>query len=377
MGALSFQPRSSLRRGYSITVIALLVFGTFQIAFLALHAIFDFAPIVLLIEAVLAVLITTICLALIIWDDRQAKQAEEVADRQLSHLANFATDLYWETDLEGFIITTGGRLMKTIFPDESIVLGEHYLKVINLNDHEREKMLTALESVKPYSDILSVLRDPNGKAYHISLSATPRFNQNGDVIGYLGVGTNVMRRIEDQTRLRYLAEHDMLTGLSNRYAFQTRIEDNIRRLGEDENVGLLVIDLDNFKTINDTHGHQIGDALLNQVAKRIRKTIRGEDWAARLGGDEFVIVCKAIPNPMDACLLASRLVAALSRPFQIGELKLDCSASVGVACTPANATDSSTLIKYADLAMYEAKGSGRGCYRLYEAPKSPDPFAMN
>ena len=231
MGALSFQPRSSLRRGYSITVIALLVFGTFQIAFLALHAIFDFAPIVLLIEAVLAVLITTICLALIIWDDRQAKQAEEVADRQLSHLANFATDLYWETDLEGFIITTGGRLMKTIFPDETIVLGEHYLKVINLNDHEREKMLTALESVKPYSDILSVLRDPNGKAYHISLSATPRFNQNGDVIGYLGVGTNVTRRIEDQTRLRYLAEHDMLTGLSNRYAFQTRIEDNIRRLG--------------------------------------------------------------------------------------------------------------------------------------------------
>ena len=377
MGALSLKSKSNLRRGSSITVIALLMSGTLQIAFLALHAIFQFAPIVLFLETGLAVLITLICLALIIWDDRKASEAGDIADRQLSYLANFATDLYWETDLEGMVLTGGGRLMKTIFPGEDAVVGQHYLNVINLYEHEREKMLTALSEIRPYSDILSVLRDPNGKAYHISLSATPRLNQNGDVIGYLGVGTNVTRRIEDQTRLRYLAEHDMLTGLSNRYAFQTRIDENIRKLDEDENVGLLVIDLDNFKSINDSHGHQIGDALLNQVAKRIRKTIRGNDWAARLGGDEFVIVCQAIPNPMDACMLAARLVTALSRPFQIGELELECSASVGVACTPAQAMDSSALIKCADLAMYEAKGSGRGCYRLYEAPKSLDSFHAN
>lgn len=374
---MSSKSKPNLRRGLSITVIALLVFGAAQIAFLAAFAIFEFSPTVLFLETGLAVIITLICLALISWDDRKATEAGEVADRQLSHLANFATDLYWETDLEGFIITSGGRLMKTIFPEEDAILGQHYMKVINLNEHEREKMLSALGAIKPYSDILSVLRDPKGKAYHVSLSATPRFNQNGDVIGYLGVGTNVTRRIEDQTRLRYLAEHDMLTGLANRYAFQMRIDENIRKLDEDENVGLLVIDLDDFKSINDTYGHQIGDAVLNQVAKRIRKTIRGKDWAARLGGDEFVIVCETISNPMDACMLAARLVTALSRPIQIGELELECSASVGVACTPAQSLDSGTLMKFADLAMYQAKGSGRGCYRLYEASKDPDSIHLN
>ena len=129
-----------------------------------------------------------------------------------------------------------------------------------------QKMTAALREIKPYSDILSKLHDPQGKRYFISLSATPRFNASGDIVGYLGVGTNVTRRIEAQGRLRHMAEHDMLTGLANRYSFQNRIDGDVSESDDDDNVALLAIDLDNFKSINDTYGHPAGDALLNQVA---------------------------------------------------------------------------------------------------------------
>ncbi|MEP1144780.1 MAG: sensor domain-containing diguanylate cyclase [Henriciella sp.] len=343
-----------------------------QLIFLSLDAVFHFSHQVLIIEAAAALIVTFGCLAIVAREDRRLANAAVLAESQLSYLADFATDLYWETDLAGIVITAGGRLMPKIMPDKNRIVGQHYLKIIKLEAAERQKMMIALRAIKPYSDIVSVMHDPDGKPYHISLSATPRFDQAGEIIGYLGIGTNVSNRIEAQGRLRYMAEHDMLTGLANRYTFQTRIDDDILSTGEDENVGLLVIDLDNFKSINDSHGHQAGDALLNLVAKRIRKTIRGDDWAARLGGDEFVIVCRNIPNPMDACLMAARLVTALSRPFQIGGLELSCSASVGVACAPLHAKNSRLLMKYADLAMYEAKSDGRSCYRLFEAPTGSD-----
>lgn len=321
-----------------------------------------------MLEVAASLLVTIGCVAVVARENRQTGEADAIAERQLSHLADFATDLYWETDLEGYVITCGGRLMNTIAPNTNTVIGHHYLDIIKLEEREMEKMLTALQSIQPYSDILSVFKDPVGKKYHISLSATPRLNRDGDVIGYLGVGTNVTRRIEAQGRLRHMAEHDMLTGLANRYAFQNRIEKDIEKSDEDDNVAMLAIDLDNFKAINDSFGHQTGDALLNMVANRIRKTIRGDDWAARLGGDEFVVVTRNTPNPMDACLMASRLVTALSRPYKIGGTELHCSASVGVACAPLHAGDSGTLMKFADLALYDAKGSGRSCYRLFEAP---------
>ena len=360
------------RNGYSVAFYALIAFGLVQLAFVSFDIVYGLSHQVLLFEVLVSLLITMGCVAIIARENHRTELADETADRQLSHLADFATDLYWETDLEGYIITGGGRLMSTIAPDKSTIIGHHYMHVIKLEDREREKMLAALQAIKPYSDILSVLQDPAGNKYHISLSATPRLNRHGEVIGYLGVGTNVTRRIEAQGRLRHMAEHDMLTGLANRYAFQNRIERDISNSSEDENVAMLAVDLDNFKMINDTYGHQAGDALLNQVAKRIRKTIRGDDWAARLGGDEFVVITRNTPNPMDACLMAARLVTALSRPYQIGGIDLVCSASVGVACAPLHAGDSATLMKYADLALYEAKGSGRSCYRLFEAPTGSD-----
>jgi len=376
MGNFVNSDQSSDKKGVSFPLVALIVFGVLQLAFLALDAVFQFPHWVMMTEAAAAFFVTLVCVAIVARAEKRVGEADAIAESQLSHLADFATDLYWETDLEGMIIAAGGRLMSTIFPDKSRVLGQHYMDVINLEEAELEKMLSALQEIKPYSDILSKMLDPQGKRYFISLSATPRFNASGEVIGYLGVGTNVTRRIEAQGRLRHMAEHDILTGLANRYAFQNRIETDVSASDEDDNVALLAVDLDNFKAINDTYGHQAGDTLLNLVAKRIRQVTRGKDWAARLGGDEFVVVTHDVANPMDACLMAARLVTALSRPYQIGGLELHCTASVGVACAPIHARNARTLMKCADLALYEAKGDGRSCYRLFETP-SDSAMAMN
>lgn len=376
MGRFAFSSPSHGHKGFSVALIALCAFGGVQLVFLTLGAVFQFTPWIMMIEAVGALIVTMVCVIVVGRAEKRADDADAAVESQLSYLADFATDLYWETDLEGIVTSAGGRMMSTIMPDLNRIIGLHYLDVIKLEETEMQKMTAALRQIKPYSDILSKLNDPQGKRYFISLSATPRFNSAGDVIGYLGVGTNVTRRIEAQGRLKHMAEHDMLTGLANRYSFQNRIENDVTESEDDDNVALLAIDLDNFKAINDTYGHQAGDALLNLVAKRIRKTIRGDDWAARLGGDEFVVVTRNIHNPMDACLMAARLISALSRPYQIGGLELQSSASVGIACAPIHARNSRTLMKCADLALYEAKGDGRNCYRLFEAP-SQTGFAVN
>ena len=356
------------RSGYSVAVYALLAFGVIQIAFLCFHWVYPISQQLLMIEVIGSLVATIGCLAIVMRENHQTGKSDAIAERQLSNLADFATDLYWETDLEGVVITAGGRLMKTITPDVNRIVGRHYLDVVKLDEAEMKKMLSALGEIRPYSDILSVFKGPDNERFYISLSGTPRYDRSGNIVGYLGVGTNVTRRIEAQRRLKHMAEHDMLTGLANRYAFQNRIESDMSNSAEDENVALLAIDLDNFKTINDTFGHQTGDALLNMVGKRIKKTIRGSDWAARLGGDEFVVVSQNVTNPMDACLVAARLISALSRPYRIGGLELTASASVGIACAPLHAGDTKSLMKFADLALYEAKNQGRNCYRLFQAP---------
>ncbi len=369
----SIASRAQRKHEFLLALIALLIFGGVQLLFLTLDAYFVLPETLVLAISSAAFVMIAGCVLFLARTEKSAERADAIAESQLSHLADFATDLFWETDLEGYVTTGGGRLFKTLSPNKEDIIGRHYLDVLKLEGAEMEKMLSALQQIKPYSDILSIFRDPKGKRYYISLSATPRFNADGDVIGYLGVGTNVTKRIEAQSRLRHMAEHDMLTGLSNRYAFQNRIDKSVGESEEDSNVALLAIDIDHFKVINDTYGHQAGDALLNLVAKRIQKTIRGDDWAARLGGDEFVVVTRNIPNPVDACFMAARLVNALSRPYQIGGIELHCTASVGIACAPLHAESSQTLLKCADLALYEAKGDGRSCYRLFESPATHAP----
>lgn len=313
------------------------------------------------------VLLALICGAVLKLAATDSKLTQDEHRKAVASLADFATDMFWETDLYGFITDAGGRLMPQIIDECSDLVGQHYLSIIQIDEREMRRMQASLNRQHPYSDIQGVYTGKDAQKYYISLSGTPRYDQNGHITGYLGVGTNVTARVMNARKLKHIAEHDMLTGLANRYRFSSRIKTDLRASRDDSCLCLLAIDLDGFKTVNDTLGHQAGDALLNLVGKRLRSHVREQDWAARMGGDEFVVVSRGVANPMEACLLAARLGAKLAQPYRICGEDITATASIGIACAPLHARDADTLMKYADLALYQAKADGRNCYRLYEA----------
>jgi len=161
-------------------------------------------------------------------------------------------------------------------------------------------------------------------------------------------------------RLEHDAVHDPLTGLPNRAQLETQLPQWIGAAARyHRSMAVLLIDLDGFKTVNDTLGHTTGDALLKQVAARLSQAIRGSDVLIRMGGDEFNLIATEIASPDDATAVAQRMLAALASPFAIGERELFVTASIGIAVYPMDGNDSATLQRSADAAMYAAKAAGR------------------
>jgi len=167
-------------------------------------------------------------------------------------------------------------------------------------------------------------------------------------------------------KLRWTASHDALTGLPNRSLFHERLEDNLRRCSASgERLGVLLLDVDDFKQINDTMGHDAGDALLQEFGSRIKDAAGRDGFVARLSGDEFAIIVRGAGLAAISAT-AERVLDALERPFQYGRALLDCHASIGAALYPTHGNDRSELIKNADMALYAAKAEGGGKLRLFE-----------
>jgi len=182
----------------------------------------------------------------------------------------------------------------------------------------------------------------------------------GEVAHYIFSCLDITDRKASEEKVRYLAHHDALTGLPNRSVAETRLQQAIqqsRRTGQP--LAVLFIDLDRFKTINDSLGHQTGDALLRQVALRLGHCIRDADTVSRFGGDEFVVLLNGISGSGEALQIAQRLRVALSAPYAVDTVELNVSCSVGIAMFPDDAQDMDELMRHADAAMYEAKASGR------------------
>ena len=165
-----------------------------------------------------------------------------------------------------------------------------------------------------------------------------------------------------------MARHDALTNLPNRTLFREELERAIKLAKRGDQLAVLCLDLDHFKKINDSLGHPVGDALLNEVASRLRGCVGAGDTVARLGGDEFAIVqfCKDC-DPTAVSALASHIVELLSAPYDIAGHHLVIGVSVGISLSPDDGSDPDQLLKNADLALYRAKADGRGTYRFFEA----------
>jgi diguanylate cyclase (GGDEF)-like protein len=185
--------------------------------------------------------------------------------------------------------------------------------------------------------------------------------------GWVSTHEDVTERRRAEARIHHMARHDGLTDLPNRVLLKERIEEALKEVTRGESmVAVLCMDLDRFKAVNDTLGHPIGDALLQQVATRIRETIREVDTVARLGGDEFAVIQVGILQPQGATALASRLIEGLSAPYQIEDHQIVIGCSIGVAVAPSDGEDVDQLLKKADVALYRAKLDDRGTYRFFE-----------
>jgi diguanylate cyclase (GGDEF)-like protein/hemerythrin-like metal-binding protein len=180
------------------------------------------------------------------------------------------------------------------------------------------------------------------------------------------------RRVE--TQLAYLAYLDALTGLPNRAHFTDQLSKTLTTARKSARMfALLMVDLDGFKAVNDTHGHEMGDALLQVVAQRLGGCSRHSDTVARLGGDEFALILPHLRAPEDAAIVAGRIVRSLEEPIVIGRVTCRIGASVGIAAFPEHANDTDSLSAAADAAMYDAKRAGKGRYRLATGRESAPP----
>ncbi|MGH8649107.1 MAG: putative bifunctional diguanylate cyclase/phosphodiesterase, partial [Burkholderiales bacterium] len=175
-----------------------------------------------------------------------------------------------------------------------------------------------------------------------------------------------IQRKQAEDKVLHLAQFDTMTGLPNRYLFNDRLDLMLTQAQRNHwSLGILFVDLDRFKAVNDTHGHAAGDMLLRQVAARLRECVRPSDVVGRLSGDEFALVLANLAKVDDAGLVAQKIIGALAAPFALGGQQTYVTASIGVALFPSDGGDADTLVRNADTAMYRAKEQGRNGYRFY------------
>jgi diguanylate cyclase (GGDEF)-like protein/PAS domain S-box-containing protein len=209
-------------------------------------------------------------------------------------------------------------------------------------------------------------RDHSGKSIPISLSAAEIRDDHEVLQGFVLIFRDISERKDIERELRYMATHDSLTGLPNRFLMQDRIRHAMLRANRHKFiVALLMLDLDGFKQVNDTLGHDVGDVLLKQVATRLLQNVRESDTVARMGGDEFVVVMENLPSREQAEVLAQRIVQSFQAPFELSNRELHVTASIGISLYPIHGDNIETLMKEADIAMYQAKEQGRNAYRCY------------
>ena len=214
----------------------------------------------------------------------------------------------------------------------------------------------------------SVLISRYQQEYAIEDSAAPIRDSDGNILGCVLVFHNITEKYQLMEQISWQATHDALTRLPNRALLSDRIGQAIAHAERQEQLLLLCfMDLDSFKAVNDQHGHELGDKLLIEVARRLTNVVRGDDTVSRLGGDEFVLLLSEIRNTDEVEILLARILEEMASPFVIGQLSLKISASIGVTIYPFDSSDTDTLLRHADQAMYQAKQSGRNRFHLFDA----------
>ncbi len=306
---------------------------------------------------------------------RRNRRAAEAALREnrnrLDGILNALGDIVWSVGLPALKLEYLNPAAETIYGcplDEILGSAENWLQMVHPEDRERMRHYVGNTLAGGSNSAEFRIVRPDGAVRWLFDRSRVVRNEQGRKLRIDGVASDITRHKESQEQLYRAAHHDALTGLPNRKLMLERLRQGIARRGREGGaLALMLIDIDRFKTINDSLGHQAGDGMLCQVAGRIVDCLREEDIVARLGGDEFVVVLPDVAGEDGAAAVAQKLTAALAPPMQVSGHTVHCTASLGIVICPRDGDDAESLMKNADTAMYAAKRAGRNAHRFYAA----------
>jgi len=236
-----------------------------------------------------------------------------------------------------------------------------------IHHEDRQRVTTARRAAGDgrYDEVFRIVR-PDGTICWVHDRAFPVQDAEGKVHRITGIAEDITERKQAEEQLMRLAHYDVLTSLPNRVLFYDRLKQSLAQAKRNQwIVGVMFIDVDRFKNVNDTMGHVVGDRLLQQISERLKGTVRAGDTVGRLGGDEFAVVLSNLVSAQDASVVAQKMMACFKEPFRLESTEVYVTASIGITLYPDDSTEQDILIRNADAAMYKAKEIGRDSYQFY------------
>jgi diguanylate cyclase (GGDEF)-like protein/PAS domain S-box-containing protein len=282
-------------------------------------------------------------------------------------------EAYYETDIAGKFTFCNDAMCRQLGYSREDLIGMSF-KVITPPE-EVERIFGLYNQVyrtgEPLASVPIERIRKDGTRLFVDSSIFPLRDESGEIIGFRGIAADVTERRHFEQKLAEMATHDALTGLPNRTLLSDRFTVALelsRRTGN--RLAVMMLDLDRFKAVNDSMGHDVGDKLLKAVGRRLKVTMRKSDTVARIGGDEFVVLLPQIPNADEVAKFAQRILQAFREPFVFNGYRPNITTSIGIAVYPKDGRDIENLLKNADTAMYWAKEQGRDIYRFYDGSEA-------
>jgi len=298
---------------------------------------------------------------------KEAEAALREGETRFRDLTELSSDWYWEQDADLRFTQISSRAREfALGSEEDIGKTRWEIARLHMTDEQWQPHKAALAAHRSFQDFVYQRYDVYGNLRIISVSGRPIFDATGRFQGYRGTGRDITEKMRAEEQIRHMAHYDALTELPNRILLHDRIGQAIAQAQRNQEVlAILFIDLDRFKTVNDSLGHAVGDRLLKTVAGRLESCTRGSDTIARIGGDEFVVLLGNLKEPEDARHVSQKVLDALSEPLTIDGHELKITPSVGICAYPHDGEDVETLMRNADTAMYYAKQMGRNNYQFF------------
>ena len=295
------------------------------------------------------------------------------SEERFRSLTQLSSDFYWEMDASSRFKNYDGHIVSPVNRDAvATLLGKPLwdmpgIEPCSLSWDEFRGLLRQRERFREceFSFVNSM-----GELYYLAFSGEPVLDEAGAFQGYRGIARDVTQRKRLAARMEYLATHDNLTGLPNRAMFNELLSHNTRMAQRYPHYAfaLFFVDVDHFKQVNDTHGHLLGDAMLKEIAERLRKPLRSTDVVARLGGDEFVILVHEVSAHEQIAVLANNVLRGFASALHINGIHYRVTVSIGISVFGVDAHDEHSLMTHADTAMYRAKELGKNTSQFYQPP---------